>query len=430
MTKRRESKKSASAVEHQAAFNFDPPEKGPEALTVAPDAVGGAEQNSAVPGQPACLLRAELQKDTSEKVQLPFAQWPEVDRRLWEAANGTFELLDIDAPTKWRPATEATVRKGYGRFLTWLRHRGRLDHTLLPVQRASEIMVREYLADLIGKAAPYTAAGYAQTLAMALERMERRIDIQWLWTIVNNLTRQAGPVRDKRERIVPVQDLYRHGFDLMNRPSTEDPVWDVVRFRDGLMVALLAARPVRLRNLQMIQIGKHLKKADGRYLLHFEPSEVKTKVTLTTPLPAALTEPIDLYLSHHRPVLAAQADANDTFGAARSAFWLTRFGTAMAEGSMSKRIKEVTAAHFGHAINPHLFRDCAATSIALDDPEHTHVAMHVLGHSNPRTADRYYTHVRARQAAAIHDRTITELRRQFRREDSIKLRMQRKQGDI
>ena len=28
---------------------------------------------------------------------------------------------------------------------------------------------------------------------------------------------------------------------------------------------------------------------------------------------------------------------------------------------------------FGHALNPHLFRDCAATSIAIEDPDHVRI---------------------------------------------------------
>ena len=39
-----------------------------------------------------------------------------------------------------------------------------------------------------------------------------------------------------------------------------------------------------------------------------------------------------------------------------------------------------TAAAFGHPVNPHLFRDCAATSIAIDDPQHVRIASQILGH--------------------------------------------------
>ncbi len=37
-----------------------------------------------------------------------------------------------------------------------------------------------------------------------------------------------------------------------------------------------------------------------------------------------------------------------------------------------------------------MFRDCAATSIALEDPTHVRIASQVLGHRHPATTERHY----------------------------------------
>ena len=40
----------------------------------------------------------------------------------------------------------------------------------------------------------------------------------------------------------------------------------------------------------------------------------------------------------------------------------------MSEEVFYKGLRKRTTARFGHTVNPHLFRDCAATSIAIEDP--------------------------------------------------------------
>ena len=45
---------------------------------------------------------------------------------------------------------------------------------------------------------------------------------------------------------------------------------------------------------------------------------------------------------------------------------------------------------FGRAINPHLFRDAAATTLAIADPAHVRVAAPLLGHRTFTTTERHY----------------------------------------
>ena len=68
---------------------------------------------------------------------------------------------------------------------------------------------------------------------------------------------------------------------------------------------------------------------------------------------------------------------------------------------------------FGHPINPHLFRDCLATEIAIHDPKHVRIAAHILGHSDLRTTDRHYNQAQSIEAARRHQRGVMELRRKM-----------------
>ena len=83
----------------------------------------------------------------------------------------------------------------------------------------------------------------------------------------------------------------------------------------------------------------------------------------------------------------------------------------MTEMGIYLRICALTQQRFGHAVNPHLFRDSAATSIAIEDPEHVHIIRSVLGHSTIQTSERYYVHAQSLEASRRYQRRILELRR-------------------
>ena len=71
-------------------------------------------------------------------------------------------------------------------------------------------------------------------------------------------------------------------------------------------------------------------------------------------------------------------------------------------GSICRRTK----AAFGHAINPHLFRDCVATTIAIKDPAHVEVAMSILGHSRLETTEHYYNQAMTLEASRQYHHVI------------------------
>ena len=65
----------------------------------------------------------------------------------------------------------------------------------------------------------------------------------------------------------------------------------------------------------------------------------------------------------------------------------------------------------GHTINPHLFRDCAATSLAIEDPRHVRIAASLLGHRRFKTTERYYIQARNIEASRIMQNFLLSLRR-------------------
>ena len=83
----------------------------------------------------------------------------------------------------------------------------------------------------------------------------------------------------------------------------------------------------------------------------------------------------------------------------------------MSDQGLYRRITKVTKRHFGVAINPHLFRHCAATTIAIEDPQHVSIAKSLLGHSSLATTEVHYNQARALEAGRVYHAHIRELRR-------------------
>ena len=71
-------------------------------------------------------------------------------------------------------------------------------------------------------------------------------------------------------------------------------------------------------------------------------------------------------------------------------------------------------------INPHLFRDCAATTIAIEDPPHVRIASQLLGHRTFSTTEKYYNQARGLEASRIMQNHVLSLRRSEKRRQSVK----------
>jgi len=74
------------------------------------------------------------------------------------------------------------------------------------------------------------------------------------------------------------------------------------------------------------------------------------------------------------------------------------------------RIVARTREGLGRAVNPHLFRDCAATSVAIDDPAHVGIASRLLGHRTGSTTERYYNLAGSVEASRLMQKSLVARR--------------------
>jgi hypothetical protein len=78
-----------------------------------------------------------------------------------------------------------------------------------------------------------------------------------------------------------------------------DSITDLRRatlYRDGLMVGLLIARPLRLRTFIAIELERHLVMRRDGFLLRFAPEDMKDKKAHEYAVPTELVEPLQRYL--------------------------------------------------------------------------------------------------------------------------------------
>jgi integrase/recombinase XerD len=93
------------------------------------------------------------------------------------------------------------------------------------------------------------------------------------------------------------------------------------------------------------------------------------------------------------------------------ALWISRHGLPLSRETVYGCIRARTLHGLGRAINPHLFRACAATSIAIDDPHHVHVASRLLGHRKVSTTETYYNLALSVEASRLMQNVLLSLRR-------------------
>jgi integrase len=343
--------------------------------------------------------------------------WPEADRQAWEAAQRKGDMLEPGGgAADWRAHTRIKVESGYGRWLTWLSSKGFLNLHASPADRVTPERVAEYVAELRNLNASCTVLSRVVELYQAMTNMAPEEDWSWMRGIEIRIRHTAVPSRDKRSRLVPAQRLYAFGLELMKKAERPDNLSSrrAGQYRDGLIMSLLAARPLRRGNFTGIEVDRHLVRQGDGYWLRFESNETKTHQPIDVPLPAGLVPHMERYLSHYRPFLLTLSGARCKRAKqppSANALWISTEGVGMTANAISCRIMIRTRAKFGYAMNMHLFRDCAATSTVVEDPVNVHIIKSVLGHSSLRSGEDHYIHARTLEAMRRHQAHILRLRR-------------------
>jgi site-specific recombinase XerD len=254
-----------------------------------------------------------------------------------------------------RTVTQKILTQRAGYFFDFLSRSSRLDINAAAGAHVTPENVEPYVAELKNRVDSVTVYGSVQKLRRFVQLIAPGRDLVWLIDIERQLFSQMRP-RSKWDRVVFAYILVDAGLTLMaeaeaaNRPKlTRARI-----FRNGLMIALLAYCPIRLKNFAALEIGRSFVNVDGTWWIVLTAAETKEKRPDERPVPQELTERIQHYLAVYRPALARGNTAD-------AALWMAIHGKPMSSASVAETIPETTETSIGVRVSPHLFRTVGDT---------------------------------------------------------------------
>jgi len=359
---------------------------------------------------------------------IPLPAWPERHQMAWRAAFNPGGLFSTPSKASgWRPASINKTQKGYG---LWLSHRkakaGLSDEALgagAPEDLVTKDAVLAYIEDMqtIGSSS-MTVCNHIQELYDAIRILTPHLPNDhwdWLGNAYKNLRSDSHPSRNKIARLKHADQLEGLGLELMAKAEAAPNrdyrakvgVTELQRaqmHRDGLICALLARRPFRIKNFYSLTIGTNFLIDGDRINFAFKASEMKGKRTMEVPFPKSLLPHLTRYIEHYRPILLTTSGKAPNLPT--QALWISRDGTDLTQGPLHVAVRKRTKAAFGKPIPPHWFRDSVTTSLIRDEPASARIIGTILGHTTPDIANKHYNQSlmveTGRRHAALLERMI------------------------
>lgn len=340
------------------------------------------------------------------RLHLPYGDWPAADRSLWERAMGS-----DDDP--FAQATGAHLSKASQRcyLFAWRRFLGFLaihEPTALdeaPAERLTIERVRAFRAHLAETNTPLSVADVVDGVYKAARIMMQERDWTWLKGVKARLY-AAAPAHAPGGPVITSFQLLDLGQQLMDEtkpaPGTAISKDDAVRYRDGLMIALVAFIPIRPKNLAALEIGRHLVREGVGWFVIIPREEAKTGTPIEFPVPELLDTYLAIYLDIIRPRMLRHPNC--------AALWVSAKGGALVYGAIGQIFSRLSR-RLGFRITPHDVRDAAATTWAISAPEQIGVARDLLAHSDLRTTIKHYNRARGIEASRAYSQVIAEMRR-------------------
>ncbi|RYG96099.1 MAG: site-specific integrase [Alphaproteobacteria bacterium] len=343
------------------------------------------------------------------------AAWPQADKILYDGLCRTGEV----SRGKWSDLTDRSIssrRYGYRLWLGFLAEHHPASFNIAPGDRVTLERIREYVTALRRNCTETTVAVTLQRLHLTIRDFAPEVNWDWLYRIERRIARKAVPLKKSHARS---SDLFRCGLDLMDRAASEATVFKRIllrhaeRFRDGLMIALLAEAPMRRGTLHQLRIHDHVVKDNGRWQIVVAADMVKTRVEQDYEVSEMLGSYLERYVHEFRPVFE---NSDGHLG-----MW--PYGERPMTDKMIRRyLCKHTQAYLGKAISPHGFRRAAATTAIIDDPHNVRSTKDLLGHRTFAMTEKHYIVARSRQAGRLMDGLVKGRTRSISEEDIVATR--------
>jgi integrase len=337
---------------------------------------------------------------------LPVSEWPEADRRAWEEACRAGSRLKPGGVASYlAPASRDDFARRYGAFLGFLQRRNRLKRDAGAAAQVIVANVEAYIIDLKARVRSVTVWNCIYKLRRAAQLVAPRVDFSWLAEIEKDLALVMEP-RSKFDRLVLTGRLVEAGLTLVAE-AERFAKHDLARargIRNGIMIALLALCPIRLKNFATLEIGQTFKNVKGRWWITLPGNMTKTGRQDERPVPAWLSRYMDVYLNQSRPALRGSRPLTN-------ALWISSMtGHPLTTKNIGILISKITLETLGVDVSPHLFRTAAASTAAAYGGNTPYLASALLNHTDPRVTEEHYNRASTASAAAAYARIISGFR--------------------
>ena len=280
-----------------------------------------------------------------------------------------------------------------------MQRNGRLERQAAAAAQVTLPNVEAYIIELTARVRSVTVYNCIHMLRRAAQLLASTADFSWLAEIEKDLALMMEP-RSKFDRLVLTGRLLEAGLTLVAEAQTFAST-DLARargVRNGLMIALLALCPIRLKNFASLEIGQTFKEVHGGWWVVLPSVSTKSRRPDERPVPALLKECIDAYINQSRPILLGS-------GPLTTALWISSTtGRPMTTKNLGTLISKITLATVGVDVSPHLFRTAAASTAATYGGSTPHLASAILNHTDPRVTEKHYNRASSVNASKIYAR--------------------------
>jgi integrase len=283
-----------------------------------------------------------------------------------------------------------------------LQRTGRLECAAAAAAQVTMPNVEAYLADLSARVRSVTVYNCIYMLRRAAELLAPTADFSWLAEIEKDLALVMEP-RSKLDRLVFTGRLVEAGLTLVAE-AQQFANNDLVRargVRNGLMIALLALCPIRLKNFADLQIDQTFKQVQDSWWIALPSVSTKSRRPDERRVPEFLNGSIEVYLKQSRPVLLR-------WGSTTNALWISSTsGEPMTRKNLGTLISRITLRTLGVDVSPHLFRTAAASTAASYCGNTPHLASALLNHTDPRVTEQHYNRASSVSASKAYAEIVS-----------------------
>ncbi len=337
---------------------------------------------------------------------VPTAEWPTADQLAWaEAGRPAQRLKRGGVASHLAPVSQADIANRYGLYLDYLQRNGRFDLTGSAKTFVTLDNVQRFVAELQARVRSVTVWNSVYKLRRAAQLLAPTVDVGWLTEIEKDIALEVVS-RSKADRLVLTERLVEAGLTLIGEAVmfAKTPLACAVGVRNGLLIALLALHPIRIKNFAALTITDTFTNVDGRWWLHIPSDDTKSHRMDERQVPEFMTDLVNTYVETLRPALCR--------GDEHSALWVSSTtGRQMTTKNLGTLISKLTRETIGVDVSPHLFRTAGASTAAIYGGSHPHLASALLNHRDPRVTEEHYnlaTSISAGEEYAIITKSYRE----------------------